>query len=377
MPEVLARVTRSALTGGDFGFGLRLLAEQCPGRWHVALDEPLPRLIARLAPLLRELPGPWVLIPDAAVIVADGSLAHLLQVLESTGAPAVVASEPAAFPEQCPPDYLTARGLDRYAARCRALAPGPFAGGPAALAVVRGEWVARVLGPDERWHWPEGTLLVPGAAVHPFGDYHAGERKEVLPHLPPAIGRLLDVGGGEGRFAASVRRRWGCEAHVAELSPVAAASARAVVDRVWEGDFFHLPIDTRFDCITALDVIEHFADPLAVLSRVHALLEPGGSFVSSIPNLGHWSVIADLLEGRWDYLPVGIACHSHLRFFTRRTIADFWSRAGFKIEKIEPIRVLPPPPVGEVLDRAAAQLGIEGAESDREAYQYIVVARRA
>ena len=44
------------------------------------------------------------------------------------------------------------------------------------------------------------------------------------------------------------------------------------------------------------------------------VLPPGGVVVLSVPNVGHWSVVADLLAGRWDYLPAGLVCVTHLRF---------------------------------------------------------------
>ena len=49
---------------------------------------------------------------------------------------------------------------------------------------------------------------------------------------------------------------------------------------------------------------------------------PGGRLVLSVPNVGHWAVVEDLLAGRWDYLPIGLLCYTHYRFFTRRTLAD-------------------------------------------------------
>ena len=36
----------------------------------------------------------------------------------------------------------------------------------------------------------------------------------------------------------------------------------------------------------------------------------------------------DLVAGRWDYLPVGLLCFTHFRFFTRQTLADMLRAAG-------------------------------------------------
>ena len=59
------------------------------------------------------------------------------------------------------------------------------------------------------------------------------------------------------------------------------------------------------------------------------LLRPGGRIVLSIPNVGHYSVVEDLLAGRWDYLPIGLLCYTHFRFFTRATLASWLERLGF------------------------------------------------
>ncbi len=80
------------------------------------------------------------------------------------------------------------------------------------------------------------------------------------------------------------------------------------------------------------------------LQRARELLTPGGSAVASIPNVGHWAVIADLLEGRWDYCPVGIHCVTHVRFFTEHTLRDLFLDSGFAVERLEYVKVPCPAP---------------------------------
>lgn len=41
----------------------------------------------------------------------------------------------------------------------------------------------------------------------------------------------------------------------------------------------------------------------------------------------------DLLAGRWDYLPIGLLCYTHYRFFTHRSLGDWLRRSG--IERFE------------------------------------------
>ena len=89
----------------------------------------------------------------------------------------------------------------------------------------------------------------------------------------------------------------------------AAARAAARLDRVWnapvEAALAEIP-EESFDCIIAADVLEHLVDPWTVLAQLRARLVPGGVLVASIPNVGHWEVVRDLLEGRWQYTSDGL-----------------------------------------------------------------------
>lgn len=241
------------------------------------------------------------------------------------------------------PDYLTLRGLEGYAQRLSTAMAGsrpevaqdfePL------LMAVRAEVLRRQ--PEILLH---GNLtLVAGAFVHDFRGYHQGGRPEMLRWIPEDCRSLLDVGGGEGFFLAQAKQERGCETHLAEFAPQACAAAQARVDRVWQGDFLQQDFSRRFDCISFLDVLEHTTWPVEWLRKARTLLNPGGTVLLSIPNVGHWSVVADLLAGRWDYTPAGIHCVTHVRFFTRTGILALVDEAGLQCEQVEAV-VMPPPP---------------------------------
>mgnify|MGYP002655326185 CR=1 FL=1 len=122
-------------------------------------------------------------------------------------------------------------------------------------------------------------------------------------------------------------------------------------------------------------MLEHTTDPLSWLQRARQLLASGGAVITSIPNVGHWSVVADLLEGRWDYAPVGIHCITHLRFFTRHGIEDLFAQAGFAIDSIE-ATVVPPPPWWNLAGLQNATSNMLDIQADKlNAYAYAVRAR--
>ena len=237
------------------------------------------------------------------------------------------------------PDYLTLRGFEDYAERLSAtksMPRPPHDFEPLAFACQAG-LLRHVSDP-----FPRMAEFISGAFAHDFGGYHQSDRHEMLQWLPADCRTVLDVGGGEGRFLKQVKAQRGCETHLSEYAEHACRIARKHVDHVWQGDFLATDFGQRFDCISFLDVLEHAANPLLWLEKAHTVLCPKGSIVLSIPNVGHWSVITDLLAGRWDYAPIGIHCVTHLRFFTRRGIERLLDEAGFHCEMIEPV-VMPVP----------------------------------
>lgn len=241
-------------------------------------------------------------------------------------------------PQDAPLDYATLRGMERYANALRNDVVEDAHDGARLLSLTTAGTLRR--------HVNATTLVAVhacGAFGHDFSGYHSGKREEVIPLIPAESLRVLDVGGGAGGFLKSLQATRHCETHLAEYSPQACAAAKGHVDRVWQGDFLTQQIDTRFDCITFLDVLEHVENPLTWLARAKSLLASDGCVVASIPNVGHWSVVADLLEGRWDYAPVGIHCITHLRFFTRHGIEALFAQAGLVVEHVECTR-LPAPP---------------------------------
>ena len=242
-----------------------------------------------------------------------------------------------------PIEYRTWRGLERYAAQKQLFTSTGLQTirvnqedalvGMTSLATLHSQLALHQL----------SHCQVPSAFAHDFSDYHSGARNEAIHMVPAHTQKVLDVGGGEGGFLQALKQSHGCETHLAEYAAQACAVAESRVDKVWQGDFFKAAISETFDCIIFLDVLEHATEPWHWLERAKELLNANGCIVASIPNVGHWSVVADLLEGRWDYAPVGIHCITHLRFFTRHSIEALFAQAGFEIETIEATRVEPPP----------------------------------
>ncbi|MEP7011500.1 MAG: class I SAM-dependent methyltransferase [Acidobacteriota bacterium] len=197
---------------------------------------------------------------------------------------------------------------------------------------------------------------------HEFIDYYGEVREDVVPFLPPGVRDILEVGCGRGVTGAYLQRRLGCRVTGVELHPEVAADAATRLHAVLVGDLQTLNIPERFDAVLGCEIIEHLPEAEAFLARAGELIRPGGRIVLSIPNVGHWSVVEDLLAGRWDYLPIGLLCYTHYRFFTQKTLDDWLRRAGWKRFEIHPQTTELP----ERFDRLAEAGAPLGFHLDRE-----------
>lgn len=274
------------------------------------------------------------------------------------------------------PDYATLRGMERYVAtHIVAPAPADLGQPPALVALTTAGFLDR-MGDNDPWVNSQ-RHRVQGAYAHDASGYFAGDRQDLLPLVPSGASRFLDVGGGEGAFLAALRStRPAAHLTLVEQSPRAASVARArgLIDRVEACPFDEIGLRERYDCISFLDVLEHMEHPGDALRRARELLAPSGVVLASLPNVGHWSVIADLLEGRWDEAPAGIHCVTHLRFFTLASLDALFDRAGLQIEFVA--RNAVPCPAEWVSRWSQSQgLGVDAQSLDTYAYLVRAVAR--
>ena len=201
-----------------------------------------------------------------------------------------------------------------------------------------------------------GASPVFAGLCHEFIDYYGEVRDDVLPFLPPDAREVLEVGCGRGVTGRLIQEWLGCRVTGVELNPVVAREAARHLHRVLQGDVQTLDLEGRYDAVIALELVEHLVDSETFLARVRGLLAPGGRAIFSIPNVGHWSIVEDLLAGRWDYLPIGLLCYTHYRFFTHRSLGDWLRRSGIERFEIIPQRT-------ELPERFA---GLGGFEVDAE-----------
>ena len=147
--------------------------------------------------------------------------------------------------------------------------------------------------------------------------------------------RLLDVGAADGLLSRELSARgWRVTAIEAdaELAKVGADACERML--VADLDRVIPPLGETFQAIVYGDVLEHLREPGRVLAALNRMLAPGGRVVISVPNVAHLWMRLSLAAGRFEYTERGILDATHLRFFTRRSLARLLTEAGLRVERM-------------------------------------------
>ncbi len=210
--------------------------------------------------------------------------------------------------------------------------------------------------------------------LHPFSAVRDEGRRDDLVDMCEWKGAVLELGCGTGLMGANCHDKGFDVRWIGlDIDRTVLRQATAHVDMAIQADLNrNLPFDPscRFDRIVCGDVLEHLPYPWEFLKRLRDHVKPDGLLIASFPNIGHWSVIEDLLSGRWDETPSGIFCVSHLRFGTRITWEKWFVHAGWEIMALER-ETLPPPEFWPPIQTPGIAVDIPSLETIR----YRILAR--
>jgi 2-polyprenyl-3-methyl-5-hydroxy-6-metoxy-1,4-benzoquinol methylase len=179
------------------------------------------------------------------------------------------------------------------------------------------------------------SRAAPGSYGDPKGGgYYANAREDLVAELPRPLGRVLDVGCGEGAVGRQLLAEGATAVTGIEVNERAAARAREMFDEVGVGPVEQiLPTLTGpWDTICCYDVLEHLVDPGEVLTALREAAAPGAHLHVSVPNARHISLLVDLIvRGTFGYTDWGHRDSTHLRWFTRRDIIGATEAAGWRV----------------------------------------------
>jgi SAM-dependent methyltransferase len=166
------------------------------------------------------------------------------------------------------------------------------------------------------------------------GETGATSHEALLAELADlSVGRVLDLGCADGRFAERIR------ALGHRVVGVDRAEHDGVRDRMnlfVRADLNEgIPLEARvaagYDVVVAGNILQFLVQPERLLREIRGVLRPGGQLYVCVPNAVHWYPRLRFLFGRFDYDRRGILDVHHLRFFTRGSLHRLLVRTGYDI----------------------------------------------
>lgn len=142
--------------------------------------------------------------------------------------------------------------------------------------------------------------------------------------IPPnRASAILEIGCGYGGLVSALVDRGYGNITATDLLPECCAFVEehtGIKTRCADVFDFFAGDDRRYDAIIALDVIEHFNknEIVAIVDRIHAVLNPGGIFIMRVPNGSSLSGISTRFSG-----------FTHEVAFTQHSIKELFSAIGF------------------------------------------------
>ena len=162
--------------------------------------------------------------------------------------------------------------------------------------------------------------------------------------LRPLEGKnALDVGCGAGLLAEPLARL-GARVTAVDAAPELIEVAKAHAEGQGLAIDYRATgveeIDGRFDLVTAMEVVEHVADPQDFIKSLAAHLAPGGLMILSTPNRTAWSKLLTitLAEG-FGQIPKGT--HDYDTFIDPDTMRGLLAQAGLECIDFEGIAMSP------------------------------------
>lgn len=149
--------------------------------------------------------------------------------------------------------------------------------------------------------------------------------------------RVLEVGCACGATLLQIKNKYkNAEIFGIEINEKASEIAKCFCDiRAENIESIHLSYEEGyFDYIIFADVLEHLYNPNLVIRNMKKYLKKEGKIIASIPNVMHYSVVMNLINGNWHYEDSGILDKTHVKFFTLKEIQNMFANEGYNIELI-------------------------------------------
>lgn len=146
----------------------------------------------------------------------------------------------------------------------------------------------------------------------------------------PAI-NVLDVGGGTGWILDVLKKTDSRIAftQIVDIDEKASSIAIENGHNYFEGTIEAFTTEKKFHLILMLNLIEHVADPLALLKKAQTLLAPGGIILIKTPNTDSWDARL-YKKSYWG----GLHCPRHWIIFSANSFKILLQPTGLRIKKL-------------------------------------------
>jgi SAM-dependent methyltransferase len=227
-------------------------------------------------------------------------------------------------------------------------------------------------------HAADPALAVPLMKQTPA---HSVVNRDLLALMPRTARRVVEVGCMHGALAQAFRELQPAVHYTGvDIDPDYAEVAKATCERTLAGDielFDSARFDSLFpsDCWVFGDCLEHLRDPWRIVRSIRERISADGCLVTCIPNAQHWSVQMRLATGLFRYEDSGLLDRTHVRWFTRVTMIEMFTQAGWRIET-GLTRRIPQAAPPALMDGIRAIAQAAGADPDQAAedasvFQYL------
>lgn len=180
--------------------------------------------------------------------------------------------------------------------------------------------------------------------------YFDNVNPEIYNLVPKDAKRICELGCGAGALAAALKEKCPLlEFYLGlEIDPVQAEISKQFTSITLQRNLDHIEQwsndaelasyapENSFDHVLIGDVLEHLYDPLKTLRQAVGRLRSGGSVIACIPNVQHWTVFLNLIQGTWPKEDQGLFDRTHIRWFTLDDMLRLFQQADLNVTSVVP-----------------------------------------